>query len=120
MATLVMLSIAMLLVSGFVNLFLILSRQVPRHIPEQYVPFHIRRKVPPEPRRFLFRSRLVARTAGRAIRTRESFWASFNLTLAVIVVCLAGFMKLADRRPQDAPAPPPAGPAAAAPDAISP
>lgn len=113
--TLVMLSIAMLLISGFVNLFLILARyKLSDTFPGSAYHATFGVKFLLALAMFFFSSRLVGRSVGaERFRQREGFWSSFNLVLAVLVVCLAGLMKLADRQPKQ-PSPGPATSKAAA------
>jgi len=109
---LVMLSSAMLLISGFVNFFLVIKQY---QVPSQYhMVFGIK---------FLLAFLvffLAASLSGRSglaekLRQKEQGWLTVNLILAVAVVCLGGLMKCTERTPKAAPTPPPAASSVSAP-----
>jgi len=103
-AKLVMLSTAFLLISGLINFILIMQRYeiLDSHLPGRAgyqmvfgIKFLLALAV-------FFISALLSGRSGLAvrIRQREKLWLNVNLALAVVVVMLAGVMKIAARAPR--------------------
>lgn len=99
---LVMLSSAMLLVSGFINFFLVIKQF---EVPSQYhmvfgIKFLLAFLV-------LFLSAALSGRSGLAekLRQNERGWLTVNLILAVAVVCLGGLLKSTERSPKTSQAP---------------
>jgi len=101
---LVMAASGFLLLSGIVNLVLIVQRyEILKEGPGSLyhpilgIKFLLALSV------FFLSSALSGRSAlAVRLREREKMWLTINMSLAVIVVCLAGIMKLADRSPKAA------------------
>src|SRR5688572_1524952 len=101
----VMLSSGLLIVSGLVNFMLTVTRF---DIPKTAFPgsmyhmlfgikFLLALVV------FVLAALLTGRTAlAERLRRNERFWLTLNMVLAIILVCLGGVLKFADRRPKDA------------------
>jgi len=96
-AKLVMISSGLLIISGLINLVLVLKHY---NVPSQYhMVFGIK---------FLlvfvvfFLTAALSGKSGLAekLRKNEARWLTINLVLAVIVVCLASFMKTTERTPK--------------------
>ena len=91
----VMAAIAFLLLSGFYNFFLIVSgKRVPADLNGLYqamfgIKFLLALVI------FFIASALMGRSAAFAgIRSKAKLWLTLNLTLAVILVCISGAMRL--------------------------
>lgn len=102
-ARLVMLSAGLLLISGVVNLANIVTNydlatdRLPGSLyhPIFGIKFLLALVV------FFLSSRLAGSSAGaERFRQRETLWSNLNLIAAVLVVCLAGWLKLAERTPK--------------------
>jgi len=100
---LVMAASGFLLISGLINLVLILNRfEIPKdsfpasvYHPVFGMKFLLAFGV------FFLSSVLSGRSAlAERFRAKEKMWLTINMSLAVIVVCLAGILKLADRAPK--------------------
>ena len=103
-AKLVMWSSAMLLISGLVNFFLIMQRYqiLDVHFPGRagyQMVFGIKFLVAFA---VFFVSAVLAGRSALAVRWRqnERFWLKLNLALAIVVVLLAGMLKVAAREPK--------------------
>lgn len=103
-AKLVMWSSAMLLISGLVNFFLIMQRYqiLDVHFPGRagyQMVFGIKFLVAFA---VFFVSAVLAGRSGLAVRWRqnERFWLKLNVALAIVVVLLAGMLKVAAREPK--------------------
>ena len=108
----VMISSGLLLISGLVNFMLIVTRF---DIPKAAFPgslYHMLFGI-----KFLLAlvvfvvaALLTGRTAlADRLRQNEKFWLSFNMFLAIVLVCLGGLLKVAERQPKSVSAIPPAG-----------
>jgi putative copper export protein len=94
---LVMMSSGLLLISGLINFILVVKNY---EVPGQYhMVFGIKFLLV-----FLvfFLSAALSGRSGLAekLRQKEQMWLTVNLVLAVVVVCLAGFMKTTERTPK--------------------
>jgi len=96
-AIMVMLGSGLLLISGFYNIYWVMKRF---HVEPWYngiflVKFLLAMGI------FFIASLLTGRSERAAgIRKNMKFWLNINLVLAVIVVCIAGAMKLDPHRPK--------------------
>ena len=108
---LLMPSIGFLLISGFVNTANIsMNYQFPGnyYMPLLGVKLFLAIAI------FYIASLLAGRSEGAVkFRERQEFWLNVNILLAVLLVCIAGAMRLADREPKDK------DPAPAQPGAVS-
>ncbi|HTN73613.1 MAG TPA: hypothetical protein VL096_00130 [Pirellulaceae bacterium] len=94
----VMASSGFLLLSGLINTVLIIKAY---KYPD--VPYHalIAVKMLLALVIFFIASTLVGRSANaRKFREKAAFWLNINLVLAVVVVCIGGFLRQADRIPK--------------------
>ena len=99
---LVMLGTALLLISGLVNLYQIMGQyELPR-------PYHMVFGI-----KFLIAMvifYIAARLSGRSpaadrFREKLGFWLNVNLVLAILVVCLAGYLKVIPHTPKEVSSP---------------
>ena len=92
-------SIGFLLISGFVNTANIsMNYQFPGnyYMPLLGVKLFLAIAI------FYIASLLAGRSEGAVkFRERQVFWLNVNILLAVLLVCIAGAMRLADREPKD-------------------
>lgn len=102
---LVMIASAQLLISGIVNVILIVQRYEFDKTQAPGIPYHPLLCI-----KFLLAMViffLAAAIAGRSslaqkLRQKERTWLTINMVLAIIIVCLAGVMKIVPRSPKSA------------------
>jgi uncharacterized membrane protein len=93
-AKVVMMSIAMLLVSGLVNTILVAGKY---ELPKYYHPL-LGIKILLALVVFYIASKLVGRSAGaEKFREKAQFWMTVNVVLAVTIICIAGVLKVGPR-----------------------
>ncbi len=97
-AVVVMISIALLLMSGIINYALMIVRyEFPGKLYHPLLGVKILLALPV----FFIASKLVGRSESAAkFRENASKWLTINLILAVLIVCLAGVAKFAEHRPK--------------------
>lgn len=95
----VMAAIALLLASGLYNFVVTWQRF---ELPGYYVPLFAVKAVLALVI-FFIASALVGRAAAfEKVRRNARFWLTLNLTLAILLVCISGVLRMADKKPKSA------------------